>query len=316
MRPLWVLALLSALTSAASAQSKFAPLPRRSLAPPPQIPDLRISIVSLLVGRVNPLGLEEQLRIGPQKLLYRSDSMLFRDNFLFVGASPKVNPAFVKLGPSIEIQPLSIFNLRVSAELVQWFGTFGFMQSYQSPLDNYSDTEINAGKAQNRMYQATGGHFTIEPLIQVKAGPIAIRNRFSIEYWNMSVRSGDKLFYDPTLDTLVPANGWVIANDLDLLYLSKFKLVIGARYSVVLPLYQASDYLPGETQVHSNGHQRLGPLLAYTFFDRGYSRFNKPTLILIANWYLSHRFRTGQDVNQGVPYVVLGFAFTSDIILK
>ena len=45
-------------------------------------------------------------------------------------------------------------------------------------------------------------------------------------------------------------------------------------------------------------------------------RFNRPTLILIVNWYVSHRWRTGQDVNQGFPYLVLGFAFTSDLIPK
>src|SRR5437868_2747881 len=78
----------------------------------PRIPDFRISIVNLLVGRVNPLGLEDQLRIGPQKMLYRSDSPLFADNFVFFGATPKLNPAFLKAGPSLEIQPLSILSLR------------------------------------------------------------------------------------------------------------------------------------------------------------------------------------------------------------
>jgi hypothetical protein len=36
--------------------------------------------------------------------------------------------------------------------------------------------------------------------------------------------------------------------------------------------------------------------------------------VLITSWYLKHRYRTGQDVSQAVPYVVLGFAFTSDLV--
>jgi hypothetical protein len=58
----------------------------------------------------------------------------------------------------------------------------------------------------------------------------------------------------------------------------------------------------------------VGLLAAYTFFDEGYTAFNKPTVVLISSWYLKHRYRTGQDVSQAVPYVVLGFAFTSDLI--
>ena len=80
------------------------------------------------------------------------------------------------------------------------------------------------------------------------------------------------------------------------------------------PLYSASDYRAGEKQENDNGHQRLGPLAAYTFFDKSYSRFSKPSLVLIVNWYVDHRWRTGADTNAGIPYMVLAFAFTSDLI--
>lgn len=322
MRKLLSLAFLVALTSTAAAQTKFAPLPERRLprAPEPApIPKLRISIVNLLVARYNPLGLEDQLRVGPQLRLYDNEKLLFRDNFVFFGFTPRLNPAFAKIGPSVEIQPLSILNLRFNAEVMQWFGSFDFMQSFGSPLDNYSDSAIARGGDQGRNYRATGAHFTFEPMLQLKVGPIALRNRFSIEYWNLRLTQQpvpDTVFYEPTLDTLVPTDGWILSNDLDLLYLSKWKFVLGVRYSVVEPLYQDKHYRPGEARVNDNGHQRIGPLFAYTFYDRPYTRFNRPSLILIVNWYLDHRWRTGTDVNQGIPYAVLAFAFTSDIIVK
>src|SRR3954469_18877551 len=74
-------------------------------APQEEIPDLRFSITSLLAGRVNPLGLEEALRAGLQKKLYHHDALALRDNFIFIGANPKFNPAYLRAGPSIEIQP-------------------------------------------------------------------------------------------------------------------------------------------------------------------------------------------------------------------
>jgi hypothetical protein len=314
-----LLILILGLSSAAQAQNKFTNLPaRRGVGePPPAAPRFRIAVTNLLVGRINPLGLEDQLRIGPQMVLYRSDSAALRDNFIFVGFTPRVNPAFVKIGPSVELQIASVLNLRFNAELISWFGTFGLFQSFNSPNAEASDSAISAGRDAGLNYRTSGAHFTFEPLLQAKVGPIAIRNRFSIEYWAVNARPGDTVFYDQTLDTLVPTNGWIVSNDLDVLYLTKFRFVAGVRYSIVQPLYKPSDFQLGEdVTTNYNGHQRIGPLLAYTFFDKGFARFNKPTIILIANWYLTHRYRTGLDVNAGVPYLVLGFAFTSDIIPK
>jgi hypothetical protein len=304
-----VIVALLFVQSAAEAQRG-----RGALDPPEaEIPDLRIAVTNLLVARYNPLGLEDDLRIGPQQLLYRSPSPALRDNFLFFGFAARVSPASIKAGPSLEVQPLSVFNLRVTAELVGWFGSFHDLQSFDSPRADYSDTTLAHTKGE---YRTDGAHLFIEPLVQMKFGPIVLRNHLSIDYWRMSVHPGDTVFYEPTLDTLISANGWVIANDLDALYLDKRRrFAVGLRYSVVEPLYTASDYAPGEPHKNDNGHQRLGPLAAYTFFDHGYTRFNKPSLIVILNWYVDHRYRTGADVNVGIPYVVLAFAFTSDLRL-
>ena len=78
-----------------------------------------------------------------QARLYRNPKAALRDNFVFFGFTPYLNPAFVKVGPSLEIQPLSVFNLRIGVELMQWFGTFKFLQSFGSPRDDFSDSTIN-----------------------------------------------------------------------------------------------------------------------------------------------------------------------------
>jgi hypothetical protein len=237
--------------------------------------------------------------------------LVSRDNFVFVGLATKLSPAFLKIGPSFDLQPLSMLNLRFTVELMKWFGTFSYLQSFATPTADYSDSTIS--RLKDSAYTPVGAHFTFEPLLQMKIGPVALRNKFSIEYWAMNTRPGDTVFYDPTLDTLVPARGWILTNDLDVVYMNMKKhFVVGLRYSIVHPLYSAGDYLAGEKQESDNGHQRLGPLAAYTFADR--KRFYKPSLVLIVNWYVDHRWRTGADVNAGIPYLVLAFAFTSDLI--
>jgi hypothetical protein len=303
------------------------------------------------VLRLNPVGLEDQVRFGFQRRLPALEGQtgrLFADRFVFFGIAPRLNPAFVKIGPSIEIQPLSILNLRVAAEYVGFFSTFGFLQSYPSAQDEYSDQRIancasadatvrqscgyrdaagveQLGSSERRNYQANGFHLMIEPLVQLKLGQFALRNKLALEYWYMNVRDGDRVFFDVTLDTLVPTRGWVLANDLDLLWVSKFGLIAGVRYTAVMPFYGGKEVRPGESAANiANGLQRLGPMLSYTFFDRGFTRFNKPTLMLVTGFYLSHRYRAGQEPaailpgvyvhNRAMPYVVVGFSFQSDLL--
>src|SRR5262249_42061341 len=144
------------------------------------------------------------------------------------------------------------------------------------------------------LYSCTAAHVSIEPIVQVKVGPVALRNRLSIEYWNANIRAGDTVWYVGANDTVLSRSGWGLTNDLDLSFVTRFRLMVGVRYAVVQPLYRPGDYLPGEdATLNPNGHQRLGPIASYTFFDRHGARFDRPTLLLHVSWYLAHRFRTG-----------------------
>jgi hypothetical protein len=282
--------------------------------PSPELPAHRLVVNGLLATRVNPLGLELQTRGGYQTRLYRNEGRLFRDNFLFVGAYPKLSPASIKVGPVVEFQPLSVFNLRLSAEYVGFFSTQGFLQSRPSPNADYSGTSLQAAKAAGQNYGTSGMRLALEPFVQMKVGPIAVRNRFALEYWRMRLRDGDRVWYDSTLDTLVPGKGFTLADDLDVLFMGLQPLVVGARYSLVEPMYSSRQLAADETLAVDNGHHRVGLLAAYVFYDEGYTAFNKPAVILNVAWYLQHRFRTGAEVSQALPYVVLGFAFQSDLL--
>jgi hypothetical protein len=292
-----------------------APATAASVAAEPlaRIPDRRFVINNLFVFRYNPVGIEDQIRAGFQLRLFKRDDVLFRDTFVHIGVYPKINPAYLKLGPSIEIQPLSMFNLRAAVELVDFFSSFGFLQSFQTPTAEYGDSALGQGQADGRNYATSGVHAMIEPLVQVKFRSFALRDKFAAEYWRMNVRKDDHVWYDATLDTLVPANGWVLTNDLDLLYLTRFGLTVGVRWSLVKPIYPSGAIPAGASD---NSHQRIGAILAYTFFDDGFTAFNKPSLLVISSWYFDHRYRTGADPAGGgaLPYVIAAFAFQSDLM--
>jgi len=321
-----LLPLLTSVAAIASADTAGKPEPAAPASDaPPEPPRTRLLLNNLLAFRYNPLGFEDQVRVGLQTRLYRSKEAVLRDNFIFTGAYPKINPAFIKAGPSIEIQPLSIFNLRLAAEIVGFYSSFGALQSFSSPTAAYSDTDLRAGKEAGRNYATYGAHAMIEPTIQLKFGRFVLRDKLAVEYWRMNVRDGDTVWYDMSLDTLVPSNGWVVTNDLDALYLHDFKdwkgrfhgarLTAGLRYTTVQPIYRERDFQSGDARsLADNSHHRAGPLVAFTFFDRGFTQFNKPTALVIANWYIDHRFRTGRDVSGAIPYLIVGFAFQSDLL--
>ena len=60
--------------------------------------------------------------------------------------------------------------------------------------------------------------------------------------------------------------------------------------------------------------ERVGPIVAYTFYDEPGGRVNRPTLIGILNWHTQHPYRTGQDVTQALPYIVVGYQVSGDLL--
>lgn len=297
----------TAAPGAPASEAPTAPASDAHAALPP-IPDQRLYLTSLSLFRLNPLGLETQARFGFQHRLFDADSLALRDNFWYAGTFVRLNPASARTAAVVELQPVSLVNLRVTAEYLRFFGTVGYLQSAPDAGADFSDSSLK--DAEEHAYGAGGLHVTFEPLIQAKVGPVAVRSRALIGWFDMDLREGDRVFYEATLDAPLADEGLVIANDLDVIYVTDFGLNAGVRYTAVLPRYSKSQ----NADDTDTSHHRAGLLAAYTFFDEGYTSFNKPTVLAITSWYLKHRYRTGEDVSQAVPYVVLGFAFTSDVL--
>ncbi len=279
---------------------------------PPPIPSSRLVLSDLTVMRLNPTGLETQARFGYQRKIYDADeSLALRDNFWFAGTYLRFSPASVRTAAMAEVQPLSLLNLRFTAEYLHFYGNFTFLQSRPDAGADLSDDALKdneTGPFGN--YSAGGVHVTFEPMLQAKVGPVAVRDRALFGWFDMDLRAGDRVWYEATLDTAVPGTGWVVANDLDVIYVTDFGLNVGTRFTSVLPQYTEAQNPTDE----DNSHHRLGLLAAYTFFDEGYTAFNKPTAVLISSWYLKHRYRAGQEVSRAMPYVILGFAFQTDLM--
>lgn len=280
------------------------------------VPVPRHSVVykNLFGLRYNPLGLVDEFQIGYRLQLFDRQSPLFRDTFLAVKAYTFTSPAFARLGPMVEFQPLAILNLSATYMYVGYFSTFDQLQSFPTPTADFSDSTLEELGDAGENYPTWGHRVRLSALLQAKVWNIAIRDNVQFFYSNMKLREGDTVYYNQTLDLLEPNDGWVVNNDLDLIYLFDFGLKLGARYTVAHAFYQERHFLPGEPVSQPNGPtQRIGPAILHTFYDRPDRRFNKPTLILLSQWWLRNRYRTGADVNAGVPYLVLAFLFEGQL---
>jgi hypothetical protein len=306
-RALLVGLLLSASTSLAAGPAGEEPgaaPPLPSELPRTDIPTRRLNIDHFVGGGYNPAVAEYRARINYKQRLGQSEELLWRDTFLSLGGQVRLNPAYTAVGPLVEWQPIAVFNLKALVDAYGFFGTAGMLQSFRSPLDEYSDTMQRMRTVAGESYATAGWHAMLQPTLQAQVGPVAVQNVFTVDYFNMRLRGGDTAWYDAGPDTLLPGRGFSLTEEVNLVYLAG-PLTVGSTFRYVLPLYS-------EEHAADNSNTRLGLLAAYTFFEGGYSSFNHPTVFVTANWHLHHRYRAGAETAQAIPFVAVGFSAQQD----
>jgi hypothetical protein len=294
------------------------PTPPELVDPAAPEPPIRHRLVyqNLLAARYNPLGLVNEFNVGwRMQLFMKKAGALYQDTFFAIKAHAFLNPAFARIGPRIEIQPLAILNLTATYNFVGYFTTFDQLMSFPSATSVYSDTRLDTLGKQDQNYPAHGHLVTLSALVQAKVKKIAVRDNLKFYYSDMALRRGHLVYYDQTLDIAQPDEAWTLTNDLDALYLFDFGLKLGARYTLTHAFYKPKHFRLGEPVSQPNGPtHRVGPAVLYTFYDKPERRFNRPTLLFLVQWWARHRWRTGVDVHPAVPYFVVGFLFEGDLL--
>lgn len=274
------------------------------------IPQQRINYESTTGIRLNPLGLESQYTLGYRYRLHESTARALRENDVGVVLNPTLNPAVARMGGFLEFRPLTMLNLQAGLYHTEYFGAFKALQTFNRASEEFSDTELAKNADKERHHPRAGLEATLRAMALAKVGPIVLRADVLFTYTHLPI---GELYYNPRLDVLAQTEGWFLHNDVDLLYLTDFGLVAGVRASTTHAFYD-DEILGNAKLAEANVPMfRLGPMVAYTFYDKPERRFNKPTLIGIAGWWLAHRYRTGEDVSQAIPCVTLAFRFEGDL---
>jgi hypothetical protein len=259
---------------------------------------------SFIAIRVNPLGLVQRLRGSYRRRLFANEGALFKGAWFDVGAETTLAPTFIAGGPRIEIRPLSILAFSATFEGMGYFGGLGAVMPVASTSSDYWEDTLRDRWGEN--YATRGSRLTLTGTLQGKAGPVILVNTVTGLRVDLDLKPGDTLSYDATQDLVLPDGGWAVINDLDVGALVG-KSAFGVRYSYADALHGTGG--PGDQPTH-----RVGPLFAWTFHDRpAGARFNRPTLLTLVQWHVSHPYRAGQERNAGIPLVAVALQFDGDL---
>jgi hypothetical protein len=139
---------------------------------------------------------------------------------------------------------------------------------------------------------------------------VAVRSTFQGLRFDLGGHADGTWFYDQLSDRLAPDEGWILLNDADLLYLSG-PMRLGVRHS------WSDTATAGGGPDAAMAYHRVGPLFAWQFTDHDPgTRFNQPTLFVLAQTWLQHPYRTGDEQPQGLPLIAVGFAFNGDLATR
>lgn len=123
------------------------------------------------------------------------------DTYFGLGITPTFSPSITRIGPTVQLHPVAILQLRASYYFIAYYGSQKYKaHPFDSPRDDFSPDTLQ-GRADNKQALTTyGGQAELSALFQVKFGPIALRDEVIFFNNNINLQGkGDVLRPAPRL---------------------------------------------------------------------------------------------------------------------
>ena len=283
----------------------------------PQVPEAQWAFSNMLALRYNPLGLQNELYLGYKKRLYNlpQDNLLFGKSYWWAGVVSRVSPQFLLSGLFFRASPIAVLELQGVFSRVQGLADAAEIPSYYTAgtIDAVKTTQ--GPRTSGGLLISDGWQGSFQARVQAKVKNIAVRSTNLFRYFGLNSEgaASDDLFYDQTLDLVTPLKSWVYQCDNDLLYAdSNRPWVLGARHTYATSLTEPSSTDVNADNIYSI--HRAGFLFAWKFkasaTESGLEAKKRHALIVLSQWHLDHRFRTGQSMNIAIPYFAVVYSFS------
>jgi hypothetical protein len=263
-------------------------------------------------AQLDPRGLFDDLRLTFRASFSDTPSSLTGSIDAFVGVG--LGPASLRSTVGFEVRPFGPLSFAVAYVPTYFPNLIGAARSYPSPHSEFDSGVFSSPRPGPSGDRALFSHqLVVSTSLLLKhdwlVGRIALQ---ASRFW-ADLPEGDRVFYEPSYDVVVDAHGWAAKGDLDLGVQLGSCLVIGVRQSLVVAWYTDAAYPPGEPHDNPNTPiYRLGPAARWAFLDRR-SGTEWGSVFVLAQWYVAHRYRTGEAVNGAIPLLGIGFTLEGDL---
>jgi hypothetical protein len=271
--------------------------------------------------RYNPLGLQDELYFGYKKKLFKAakNKLLFGKSYIWTGALVRATPQFAHFGGFIRTLPIAILELQASA-----VGVLGFSDSKSVQDKSYFTEATRQASAETGSIIDNGWIASLQARLQYKKDAIAIRSTHLFRHFAIDGDSSSGMFYDQNLDLVLPFDSWAYQTDTDVLYADDNKQwVLGLRHTYARSLSDAAEpstTLAGQqSEVQLHEIHRAGPLLAWKFKQKTKAKSKKSkdplkhALLVLSQWHIKHRLRTGDPTPGAVPYFAVAYVVSGTV---
>ncbi|RDV39729.1 hypothetical protein DV096_03950 [Bradymonadaceae bacterium TMQ3] len=154
-------------------------------------------VQSSLAIRPFPIGLALRTQGGFKKGLFESDSPLLSGTYIDGGISTSLSPAAFWAGPYLELLPVAVLKLKVSANFMTYFGTWGYLYVPGDAAQDWSLDALSASADQGLGQSTTGMMVEAEATPQMKVGRVVFQAPTTFGWMKMDVANN---YYEPIYD--------------------------------------------------------------------------------------------------------------------
>jgi hypothetical protein len=160
----------------------------------------------------NPLGVQLVTKVYYRLPFIQQEGVLWESTKVEIGVQNNFSPAYDMIGAYIDIAPIAIFDLALSAQAIGYFNGLGFgfydLGGYGAAFDGDS---LKALPSKN----STGWLLSAAPTLKVAWEWLAAVDTFSLSYFN--VDSGTGYFYERVGNVVLAKNDIELQNQAYLL---------------------------------------------------------------------------------------------------
>ncbi len=176
----------------------------------------------------DPIGLQLGTKLFYRMPLVEKEGALWESTKMDIGMTNSLSPAYDFVGAYLDIEPIAIFDLALTAQFAGYYDELGYgfhdLSGYDAPFDSAALTSLPSKNA-------TGYILSAAPTLKWAFGPFAFANTLHITYFD--VDGGKGYFYETYANCVLAKSDTELYNDAYALLKLASGIMIGLNDSIL-----------------------------------------------------------------------------------